>query len=67
MKPITDLLRKGIAAVWSNECVNGVKEFKYKVQKDPHLKHVEQMCQIIVNINTTYFAIGAALSQLMDG
>jgi hypothetical protein len=67
MKPITDLLRNGVPYEWSHECANGFQDFKDQVTKAPILKHFEPMHQIVVETDGSDFAIGAVVSQVIDG
>jgi len=67
MKPITDLLRNGVPYEWSIDCAKAFQNFKNQVTRAPIVKHFEPMRQIVVETDPSDFAIGAVLSQLIDG
>jgi len=67
MKLITDLLRNGAPYEWSLECAGAFQDFKNQVRKAPILKHFEPIRQIVVETEASDFAIGAVLSQVIDG
>jgi len=67
MQPITDLFRNGVSYKWFHECAKAFQEFKDQVTKAPILKHFEPMRQIVVETDRSHLAIGAVLSQVIDG
>ena len=67
MKPITDLLRNGVPYEWSHECAKAFLDFKDQVTKAQTLKHFEPTLQIVVETDASDFAIGAVLSQVING
>jgi hypothetical protein len=67
MKPITDLLRNGIPYERSHDCAKAFQNFKDHVTRAPILKHFEPMRQNVVETDASHFAIGAVLSQVIDG
>ena len=67
MKPITDLLRNGVPYEWSHECAKPFQDFKDQVTKAQILKHFEPTLQIVVETDASDFAIGAVLSQVING
>jgi hypothetical protein len=67
MKPNRDFLRNGVPYEWSHECAKAFQDFKDQVTRAPILKHFEPMRQIVAETNASDFAIGAVLSQVLDG
>jgi len=67
MRPITDLLRNGVPYEWSHECATGSRDFNDPVTKAAILQHFIPMGPIVVETNASDFAIGAVLSQGLDG
>jgi len=67
MKPITDLLRNGVPYEWTHECAKAFQNFKDQVTRAPILKHFEPIRQIVAETDVGDLAIGAVLSQVIDG
>ena len=67
MKSITDLLGNGVPYEWSHECAKAFQDFKDQVPKAPILRHFEPIRQIVVETDASDFAIGAGLSQVIEG
>jgi len=65
--PITDLLSNSVPYEWSHECARAFQDFRDRVTKAPIAKHFQFMRQIVVEPDASDFAIGAVLSQLIDG
>jgi len=66
MKPIANLLRDSVPDEWSYQCAKAFHDFKVQDTKAQIVKHSKPMGQIVVESDTSDFAIGAVLSQVLD-
>jgi hypothetical protein len=67
MQPIPDLLRNGVPYEWSHESIQAFQAFKDQVTKATIIQHFKPMHQNIVETDSSDFAIGVVLSQVIDG
>ena len=66
-RPLTDLMKKSQKITWSTDCEHAFDELKTRFTKAPILKHFDPALPCIVECDASDFAIGAILSQQIDG
>ena len=66
-KPLTDLTKKSEKFVWSAECQRAFDKLKKRFISAPILRHFDPELPCIVECDASDFAIGAILSQEIDG
>src|SRR6201999_167524 len=64
VKPLTNLTRKEIEFTWSPHCQEAFAGLKKAITSAPILAHFHPDCQIIVETDTSNYAVTAILSQL---
>jgi RNase H-like domain found in reverse transcriptase len=62
-KPITDLLKKGIVFLWTEECRNALQKLKDIVTLEPVLVPPRQGDQFILEVDASQYTTGAILYQ----
>ena len=65
-RPLTDLTKKEVPFVWSEECEAAFQELKHRFTSGPILVHFHSDRKTIVETDASDFALGCVLSQLQD-
>ena len=65
--PLTDLTKKSEKFFWSIECDKAFQELKSQVTSSPIQRHFNPHLPCIIEYDASDFAIGAILSQKVDG
>jgi len=66
-KPLTDLTMKGIQWQWTEEAQNAFEILKRRFTTAPILRHFDPALPTVMETNASNFAIGAVLSQQVEG
>jgi transposase InsO family protein len=66
-RPLTRLLRKGAAFVWTPECDDAVDELKKNLISSPVLVYPDFSEPFVISTDASNYAVGAVLSQVVNG
>lgn len=66
-RPLTRLLKKGTAFMWSPDCQEAINNLKDALTRSPVLVYPDFSKPFILSTDASNFAIGAVLSQECDG
>jgi hypothetical protein len=62
-RPLTNLLKKGVSFLWTDECTQALERLKGIVTSEPVLVPPDQERQFILEVDASQFATGAILYQ----
>ena len=66
-RPLTKLLRKGVAFTWTPDCQEAMDKLKEALTSSPVLTYPDFKRPFVLSTDASNFAVGAVLSQVIDG
>jgi hypothetical protein len=66
-RPLTKLLRKGVAFTWTPDCQEAMQKLKEALMSSPVLTYPDFRRPFVLSTDASNFAVGADLSQVING